>query len=155
MNWMLATNILILVMISGGFVAVFLFIHDLKRNFTEFISAPSADKDSPLSQAINGLSVRFAKAMAVEVKTTMMGMLSGQARGDQALKNAEAQIDIAMDNPILAELIDTLPKNIKKMAYKNPMVTRLIMSKLGTMGGGSPAPPVSIGSGNGKAKFNL
>lgn len=154
MNWILLTNLLILAVLSGGFIAASLFIHSISKGFQDFTSYPDGDEPSPLFVVLARLSAVLAQQIATQVKTTLMGMLSGQARGEQALNNAEAQLDLALDNPAAAGIIEMLPKNIKKMAYKNPAIAKLVMNKIAGMtqpvGGGTTA------SGNGsKAKFNL
>jgi len=155
MNSILIINILIFALLSGITIAGFLFIKALLRNFREFITPPGDDKPSPLSLTFDALASILARHMGVEVKTTIAGMLSGQSRGDAAENLAAGEIDLSLDNPAAAGLIAMLPKKYQKLAYKNPMITKLLVNKLGSMGGGSKeVVPTASGNGN-KPKFNL
>lgn len=158
MNWLLAVNILIFVVISGAFIAGYLFFRRIENEIREFLSAPGNGQPSPLTQTFDSFATLLARSMAVEVKTTIGGIMSGKVRGEAATEGDIAMADMAIDSPVLAGVIDMLPKSVRKAAKRNPEVARFIMDKVANSIGSQSSKVLNIttGSGNGsRPKFNL
>lgn len=157
MNYILLLNILIFATIITQFVVAFLFFRAIVSNFKEFISSPEAGEPSPLSLSLDSFSARLAKCLSVEVKTTLMGMLSGQARAETALNRETTEAVMSIKNPLVGGLLAALPKRYKNKIFKNPELAEAVIDKLGsTMGGMTASVPVTTDSGDGHSpKFKL
>jgi hypothetical protein len=130
MNWLIAINILLLIIVSNAFIAGCLFIKAIMRNFRDYISSPGDEQPSPLSLTWERLSAVLAQQIAVQVKTTIMGFMSGASRGEAAEQADLAEINMAIENPAVAGLLEMLPKSLKKKVRQNPLIAKMIIDKV-------------------------
>jgi hypothetical protein len=162
MNWILLVNILILTVLLVNFIAAKLFIRTIKYEILDFFLPASEAEGSAFDKLLDVAAAKVARQASIAVKTTVGGILSGQARKGAAMDQAAAELAIDIGNPVVGGLIDMLPKKWKKRALDNPEISQMIMSKVSgmlggnTIGSGSGSSAVSTSGSNGqKAKFNL
>jgi hypothetical protein len=132
----LATFILVTVLILAQ-AAIFLKFRGLYQEFRDFIT-PRGEEKSPLGSVIDKVIDDASEKISVKAKTTLMGMLSGQSRAEDAVQGEL----ITSGNPILGALAQ-FPK-LRRFITKNPELAQMALSKLS--GNHGPAGPQTSGS---------
>lgn len=121
---------------------------DILASILDFIVPPSDAQPSKLAKAVDVACSMVARAITVQLKTTLMGMESGISR---AMKGVEGDIteDMAGQTP-LGGILQAFPK-LSKTLRRNPQLLDLALGALSKIGGNS-----RVTSGNGeKPKFHL
>lgn len=136
LNWLpiplLIANFLVLVLILAR---VRSFIYEIYG----LLSPIDEKTPSPFATFVDNAGHAAGHAMAMELKTTLMGKVSGDARLEQAINSDVAQDALSGANPLLGTLLDQFP-SLKKRAFKNPGVVDYLLSKLAQSPGGSNPP---------------
>lgn len=151
MNLLLFVNILILIALTYIIVGAIIIYRQTVSFIDDFV-AGDAEHPSPLSKVMDIMADKLAKQIAAEVRTTIGGIVSGQVRSQSALDEASTSIDLALDNPGLAGLVQLLPKNIRRMMMRNPAVMRMVMDRLSAH---APVAAAAEPNGADKVKFNF
>jgi hypothetical protein len=158
MNLLLTGILLVNLMVFGCLVAAFVYFRRLRSQITDiivdFVTPPDEKSPSKLGIAIANISHIAGHAIAVEVKTTIMGKLSGESRLASGIEGDI--VDAAMENsqPALLGLLDSVP-GLKKRLIKNPALAGFIMSKLGNIMQPSGSVAGSNGHTSSGPKFKL
>jgi hypothetical protein len=111
----------------------------------EFFEPDKATGVSPFGKLVDSASASVGNAFAMQIKTSIMGKLSGSARQEKAVEQA-----ILSDTSPLLGLVQSMP-SLRKLIEKNPALAGLALNYLQkrmpvTPGNGTPGEPV---------KFNL
>lgn len=154
---LLALILLANVALLGGLFGVLLVVRRKYREFESFITPPEEGKPSPLAQFVDAASVIAARAIAAQVKTTIMGFVSGAARASAAVEGDIVEAKAQQFG--LGAILESMPA-LKKTLRRNPGLADLAISKLGPMLGMGSSPAQSQGGptaqGNGHSpKFKL
>lgn len=118
-----------------------------------FVSPAGDGKPSPLAQSAEVLSEMLARSLMAQVKTTLMGMRSGEVRGQRA-EAGEQAVETAQG---LLPGLAALP-GVRSTLKKNPGLLDLALQVLGPKlfgGGGQSSEPAASGNGNGHVRFKL
>ena len=115
------TNILLTLVLLSNIALLLVFLLSIlrvKRVFGEvkaFLTPESEGKPSPLAITVSNISLVFARAITAQVKTTLMGLESGNSRAEKAVQG-DLALDIAKQTGIGALLTQfpTVAKHIRK-----------------------------------------
>ena len=139
----LMSILLILTLIGVLLYAFWCKSRQIISDFDDFIR-PGKDGKSELAGFVGLISQQFGTAIAMEIKTTLMGKASGQARLESAVMGDIASDQLESQNPLIAGLLSSFP-TLKKRLLKNPELLGMIASKLPGMSGqpqnGGASPP--------------
>lgn len=130
------TNLLLTTILLALFanLAVFLFIYRaLLLRFRAIFNSDN-EKPSQFAQSVDLISHIFAQSMTREIKTTLMGMKSGQVRAEQAVMKGIAE-DAIEQNPMASGLAEAFP-GLGKRLTKNPALLQLVLGALSRIQGG-------------------
>jgi hypothetical protein len=109
-------------------------VNNAEQQFREFVS-PGKDQPSPLSQFIALESKMIAQDFTNQIKTSMLGKASGQARQENAIAGDIVSDVLNETNPMLGMILDQFP-TLKKRIAKNPQMAFGAMNLLSSMGKG-------------------
>lgn len=118
-----------------------------ERTLYDFVMPQAEGKQSPLADALDAIAARFGRAVAMEVKTTLMGKASGMARQIDAAANEVAVEGAQAQFPAMANIFEAVP-SLRKRAGKNAALLQLGLAALSKMGFNNPE-PVGSAQGNG------
>lgn len=153
MNWLMntLTNILLglILAFNIGVVATLMSLFfKYRKLILDFILPPEEGKPSALSLAIDVACSFLARALIAQYKGFLMGLQSGQARAEKAVKGDMAE-GLIEQNP-LGALLMSFPA-LKKTLRRNPALLDVALNSLGSRSGVSMP-----GNGGGESpKFNL
>lgn len=137
----LLTNILLLCAIAAAWVRIRAVSREIVTNFTQFVSAPDEKTPSPLAQFTESVAHVIGHAAAVEIKTTIMGKNSGDARLEAAVEGQLAEAAAGKQNPLLAGLLGMLDRKTKSKVLKNPGLMEFLIEKVSSGAfSGKPSP---------------
>jgi len=145
---LLVVNLALFVLICYVFVRVSRTIKDRYQTFIEFITPPGKDEPSALALTVSNMSDVLARSLIAQVKGYLMGLQSGQVRGENA-EALETAIDVAgTANPLIGAVAN-IP-GVKKLLRKNPGLLDLAIQQfMKSRGPGSgPGPVPSNGHTN-------
>lgn len=151
----LVTNILLCVilgLLASSILVFWLFVRRLRDAIVDFVTPPAEDKPSQLAIAVDAGAVLVGRAITAQIKTTLMGQVSGEVRAEKAIQGA-----MAMDNVEgagMSGLLNALGPNMRRTLRRNPSLVDLALPFLqGVLqkGGNNHSTPVSSGS----PKFRL
>lgn len=116
-----------------------------------FLVSPDGHSPSPLATVVNDLAVMVGQSVSAHIKATLMGVESGDARGERALKT-----DVLLDtSPLLAGIASSFP-HVAKRINKNPELASVAMNLLANMGNvGKGAPNNGNGGGHYQTTFPM
>lgn len=132
----------------------------------DFVDPPAVGGLSPLATILESLARSAGHSIALEVKTTLMGKISGASRLEAGVMSDIASDVMTDQSPLLSGLLDSMP-SLKKRLIKNPQLVGSIMGMMQKVTGGQAVGPGNVpgpitGSGHGnasgsgyKAKFSL
>jgi hypothetical protein len=136
-----------------SFASIFVIYRKIKRLALDFIVPKTPGEPSSLANSIDAISVIVARAFVAQLKTTFMGMQSGDKRAEQAIQG-DIALDVAGSNPMLSGILAAFP-HLSKTLRRNPALLDTAMGILSKMGkGGSSAQVPSNGNGH-QVKFKL
>lgn len=124
------TNILltsILVLLLLVIVAISIIFFRAYRAFNVFISPSEPGKPSPMALAVDAASAFIARALLAQFKGFLMGLQSGQSRGEKAIQGDLIE-GLAAQNPIAAVLM-SFPA-LRKSLRRNPSLMDVALSAL-------------------------
>ena len=110
-------------------------VNNAEQQFREFVSPGKDNQPSPLSQFIALESKLIAQDFTNQIKTSMLGKLSGQARQENAIAGDIVSDVLNETNPMLGMILDQFP-TLKKRLSKNPQMAFGAMNLLSSMGKG-------------------
>ena len=160
MNTLLIGVLLANVFIAAVLVVTVLQVRTVYRRissqFTSFISSPAEGKPSPLAETTQAIGENLARSIAVQLKTTFMGMESGNARAEAALQGDIARDAIDQKSPMVGALLTMFPRASKRL-LKNPGLIDIALGMIGKVG---QIPGTSPGNNHspetsGQVKFKL
>jgi hypothetical protein len=163
MNLLLIAILLILVVMSTVFTLLAVKIkRKYERTESFFVEAylkaaelfipAKAGEPAPLAAMAISYIHYAGQAFATEIKTSLMGKMSGSARLEQAVEGEVQVAAMAAGNPLLNALLQVSPALSKRLS-KNPALASFVMQAAGKLFS-KPGP----GAGNGhseQANFNL
>jgi len=134
----LIANIALLCLIAYAFLK----ISRVYKTFIEFITPAREGEPSALALTASNMADMLARALIAQVKGYLLGLQSGQARGE----NAEAfntAVDVAgQANPLIGAVVN-IP-GVRKLLKKNPglldLAIQQFMKSRGPQSGPSVAP---------------
>lgn len=153
----LMTNILLACMLASilvAFVATVLIFIKVRRAYRQFISfiTPEADgKPSPAATVAQNVSDMAARSIVAQVKGFLMGLQSGQSRGQTAVTGDIVEGAAGQQLPMIGAVLDSFPA-LKRTLRRNPALLDLALSKLAGVKSGSNQ---SQGSNGDSPKFKL
>lgn len=115
-------------MLLTGFLFYYLVRRQVRRTIQSFFVAPSAEKPSEFAKICDAVSQVFAARLLLQLKTTVMGMNSVEAK---RVKGEQLELIKSQAPPLLQGLASVLPA---KWA-KDPNIMAVAASILGGMGG--------------------
>lgn len=132
----LLTNILFLMVILAAFVwlrALYAHAEAVLRDF--FVPEPETlSKAGVLWQS---LSTTLGQQVAMQIKTTIMGMSSGAARAEKAVNESIVEDAANQANPLIGGLLSGFPSLKKKLAG-NPSLAGFVLNQLANMKAKAP-----------------
>tara|TARA_Y100000310_G_scaffold303899_1_gene342603 strand:+ start:200 stop:595 length:396 start_codon:yes stop_codon:yes gene_type:complete len=111
----------------------------IENDFYSLLLPLGENQPSPLATWVEASAHSQGRAIATEIKTTLMGQASGRARLQTAIEGDMAQDALTVNNPLVAGLLESFP-TVKKRALKNPGVIDFLINKLASGSGGSQPP---------------
>lgn len=115
----LMTNILLCVLVglfASSVIAFWLVFRRIRAVVIDFLTPESENKPSPFGLAIDGVASSIARAIMAQAKAYLMGLQSGQVRGEKAIQG-DLALDDAQNSPIGALL--NYP-NVRRTLKRNP-----------------------------------
>ncbi len=103
-----------------------------------YFESPDGKNPSPFAGVVEVISEQFAGKMVASLKSTFMGVQSGDNRGEKGLIADIAQDVAFKENPLLASVLTSFPAVAKRLR-KNPELLPLAQGLLARFGG-SKAP---------------
>jgi len=132
------TGILVILTAILVFLAVFFRkIRDWEAALLVFTTPQGKDEASPLSNFIEAAAARAGHSIALELKTTLMGKASGEARRGQAIESAALQDIAGQQSPLLGMAMQMFP-NLGRKVARNPALLDQLLKMLPRMQGGMP-----------------
>ena len=125
MNWTEAVLLVALLINLACFLAVAWSIIKVKSIFTAFILPPDASSPSPMAQVWS----LACHQLVTQMKVTIMGMMSGEARAAKKLAAEAMTAEIAGQAPAISAVLDFVP-GARKMLNKSPGLAQYILSRL-------------------------
>lgn len=114
----------------------------------DLVTAPDENTPSALAVFCDQAAILLASRLMQQVKTTMAGVASGQARNE----NAAQQLELMQQSPpILAAIAGMLPAKLRNKLLANPQMVGALASMFG--GGGNHSGGSSAG-GDVRDRFN-
>lgn len=119
------------------------FMADLEERYLEF-TAPGVDAQgnetpSQLALMLDTAADRFGKQLAASVRGSLMGQISGDKRGEQAMVRDLAGAFMEKQNPLVAGALDQFFPDWKKFIAKHPQALPQILSMIQGGKGGLPS----------------
>lgn len=146
--------VMILLVLAASIVSMVLIARRVKQTILDFIVPREQGKPSDLAITAEVLASMIGRAVTAQIKTTLMGMQSGENRGQASINGAIAQ-DRAnqMGFGNLLQSFPVLSRTIKK----NPSLMDFAMNVLAQRMAGTSGNHPSNGSGPEaeSPKFNL
>jgi len=143
------------------FVAVFKrfgrTVEETRAQVQALVSPGEDGGPSPLAQVAKGLVDQGAKSVVDHIKTSFMGIESGQARAEKFLDGAISSDALALGAPGLAQVLGNFP-TVKKFLMKNPALADLAIQKLANFGSKVAGPqggPTNGQSNPGQGAFEI
>lgn len=129
MNILLAAILITNLTILAGLAVAFVKISGIYRQFMEFITPQAENQPSALADTISKVSDMVARSLVAQVKSTFMGIQSGDVRGSKAI-DADMAIDaVSQVNPAIGAVLSQFPA-LKKTLRRNPALLDLALNKL-------------------------
>ena len=110
---------------------LYLCVRNFMRSIADFMAPPGEGEPAPVENLIEHASRVVGKSCAMEIKTTLLGKASGEARLEKAIESDLAQDAIQGSNPLVGSLLELSP-SLKKRVLKNPGVIEFLLSHLGS-----------------------
>jgi len=126
-NLILSFLLLVNVLTLGVILLAIFKLRAIKDQVKAFITPVSPDSPSEFAKLTDSISIVFSRAMAAQVKTTLMGIQSGQVRAQKAVEGDIAE-GIAESTPIGAALT-SIPA-VRKALRRNPGLIDIAMRVL-------------------------
>jgi hypothetical protein len=128
----LVVLVLILLSIGAVFTVCLLTIKRLRRTLTVFVTPAKEGLASPFAELVSSIGATIGGQVAMQAKTTIMGMMSGV--GKQAARLQGELLE--EEQPGLGGLLKSLPGGMGKMVVKNPILQAIVGQLVGKMMGG-------------------
>lgn len=130
LNTVLTALLLIFTAVNATILGIFaLKFYKIYRDFVAFVTPEAEDKASQFAEFVKSVSVMAGRAIAIEVKTTLMGKASAQSRAETAIESAVVQDAVTQANPLAGGLMSMFPTLGKKVS-RNPALLQLAMQML-------------------------
>lgn len=113
------------------------------RQIHQFLTPAGEGQPSPAYHAIDAVAAILARAITAQVKTTLMGKSSGEARAEQAVMADIAEDTLDQKLPLAGAILNSFPR-LRKSLRRNPALLDLALSQFSKMG-------TQSGVGNGSA----
>jgi hypothetical protein len=154
-NLLLLTFLLVFTVINTAIIVFFLLnVRKTYREVMKFVSPGPENAPSQLAVLIDTIAHSSGQAIAMEVKTTLMGKASGLARSENAAVGEIVEDQLAAHVPLASLLLNALPGKLKKTIMRNPDLIQSILSKIGTPGPGSNGSK-EVSVPDNQVRFNL
>jgi hypothetical protein len=152
----------ILALMIACVVAVIMIYRKISRTITQFITPEAENKPSPFALLIDSVASMFGRSIVAQLKSTLMGVQSGQKRAESAIEGDIMEGVVQSQSPMLGGLLNSFPA-LKKTLRRNPQLADMAMqfmaNKMATNGTSNQSqnvPTVSMGgNGHSKVKFKL
>ncbi len=137
--------LLTLIFIVNCLILVFLLlaaraIYRFYLNLSSFLTPGAENQPSPLALISQSLIVNASKVFTSQLKSTFMGIQSGQSRAESAIQSELIQDEANAINPGLGAILASFPA-LKRKLTKNPALMELaldFLSKKLVHGSGMP-----------------
>lgn len=145
---------LILAIYVYSLVRTYLIYRRVKRIIEDFLTSSDSNTPSQFAQLIDTISRAAGHAIALEIKTTLMGKASAESRQLAAMQG-DVVTDAAANTPGISALLAASP-SLGKRLRRNPGLIDLAMQFLPGLLGKAGTPSGSVGrSDNHEVKFHL
>jgi hypothetical protein len=126
-------------------------IESITNQVQTFFNPVSDGTPSEFAKLTDNISVIFARSIAAQVKTTLMGIQSGMVRAQKAVEGDIAEGIVEGSSPIASAALNALP-GLRKTLRRNPGLADIaagVLSRIGTSRSDNP------GNNGDKVKFHL
>jgi hypothetical protein len=154
MNILLTLILVVNVALLAGLIYAGLKIRAVWHDIVDFITPPGDNLPCPAAEILNSVSETMANHFMLKAKAALMGIASGNARGEAAVEGAVADDLLAASSPLAAGLLQSMP-SLKKLVRKNPALLQFALSKFAGLGGSQPAQTVADAGHNGQKPFDF
>ena len=137
MNILLTANVLIAALQLSVLVLFILRVRAIYAQIVEFISPEADGKPSPLALVVDAISSSFSRSITAQIKTSLMGKASGDARAATAIEADIAQDMAVKSNPLIATLLNSFP-SVRKTLRRNPELFDLAVNSIKRRNGSFP-----------------
>lgn len=147
-NALLTMIVLFQALTLAACIAFTVYLLRVSRVIRTFITP--ADAGQPSALALVWLAA--CRALVTEIRTSLMGMKSGEVRAEKAIQKAMIE-DTVSDSPALALGLQAFP-GLGKVFQKNPSLLTFALSKLaGNRDGGLTPEPVGAPASDGDGDY--
>lgn len=143
-NTVLTALLLVACLFSTVFVVILCKeLLKIDHEIRNFVKPKGENQTSPAADVFDIACKHFLKCALSQFKTSNMGDASVISRQEMAVDSAIAEDLLAINNPMVAGLLDLMP-TLKKKINKNPKLVGIALEKLSQMkppgGSGTVAP---------------
>ncbi len=133
MNWILTITVTVLTLSFLAFVGVFGWclwkFYRFWGDIRVFVSPAGENQPSQLAVFVQAIVDSLARQIAIQLKTTIMGIISGYSRSAQAAETSAVECAVADKMPAIAGIMDLFP-GLKKKLVKSPLLLNFAIEKL-------------------------
>ncbi len=119
------------------------------QQLTSFVSPVAEGQPSPLAQLTQLMGQTMGQAMALQLKTMLMGTSSSIAKAETALAQDAMLDQVEAKNPLLALLLQSFPRVAKRLSRSPAAATALSQLDFGSIFKGEGQRSESAGPGGG------
>ena len=149
------TNILLLavlvIWLALAVGSILLFLR-LRSAFLCFVTPQKEGEASALAKTIDAIASMLARSLVAQLKTSAMGSLSGDVRGEKSVQGAMA-LDMANQSPALSTILGAFPQ-LQKTLKRNPQMLDFALGMMQKLGN-KQAQKVPSNGGGSETRFKL
>lgn len=97
-----------------------------KAEIVEFVTSPDEKTPSKFAILVDTMSARAGYAIAMQIKTSLMGKTSGVSKAENAVEQAIVEDNVASHNPLAGALLSSFPR-LGRLIKRHPEYIDLAM----------------------------
>lgn len=136
MNMFLTAILTASILVAIAFLTGAVLFYQVRKRFYAFIDAPDEKTPSQFAQVMDISGRIVGRSIAMEIKTTLMGKASGDARADNAMMADMAEDLIAAKSPAAAAIMTLFPTLTRRLR-KSPALATALLSQMANYKGGN------------------